>query len=141
VEEMGEFGLMTAPEGALLIVLAQVKALVQAGASYERLAYCVLAREHCCVLIIVQNRDELARSLRIMGWLAGAADPHIIAELAKPPVAGKMLGIVRSLDGIWRCGYLSSPFATPLPPGTDQRRDQPQRSRPTQAAARRRRPS
>jgi hypothetical protein len=139
-KEMGEFGLMVAPEGALVIVLAKVKALVQAGASYERLAYCVLAREHC-VLVIVQGRNELARSLRIMDWLAGAADPHVIEELAKPPVAGKMLGIVRAFDGTWRCGHLSSPFATTLPPSTDQRRDQQQRSRPTQATAGRRRPS
>lgn len=140
VEEMGEFGPMTAPEGALFIVLAKVKALVQAGASYESLASCVVTHGHC-VVVIVQSRDKLARSLRIMDWLYGAADPHIVAELAKPPVAGKMLAIIRSRHGTWRCGHLSSPFATTVPPGTDQRRDQLQRSRPTLATDRARRPS
>jgi hypothetical protein len=138
VEEMSEFGPMTSPEGTLLIVLAKVEALVQGGASYESLASCVLAHEHC-VVVIVQSRDELARSLRIMAWLCGAADPHIIAELAKPPVASKMLGIVQCRDGTWRCGHLSSPFATTVPPGTGQRRDQLQRSGPTLATGRPRR--
>jgi hypothetical protein len=84
-------------------VLGRVLALLAAGEKFEELAAVVVEETDGRTVFIVRTRSEAVATLREQ--TPTAASPTI-PYISAPAVDGKMIFVIRTLDGVWQHQHL-----------------------------------